>query len=716
MIIKSISVKNFFRYGNEQTIDLSGSGITAVAGFNGYGKSTLIVDSILFALYAKYRCDTIDDVVNRYIGKDCKVSIEFEESGKNYKVIRYRKHSVHNNNVYLFCGDKDISGHTASETNNKIIDLIKFNHIAFTNSSVFSSELYSAFLANKVSERLIIFENILSLKEITQFYTTTKDILKELNDKRSEEITKISSSEAEINALNSSLSSYNENARSKLLEMKSNKEKAKKEIEEANKKISEYSIVNIEEEKKKISNLDIKINNSKEISKLNDEKNILYVKEPIEELAIYNKYKDVDFEENRIKEEKYKEDVNTMSLRENGYKLEMSNISSINMKKGNLSKELNSNQSEILENERKREKLLKAECPFCGQHLETERSKAELEICEKKIASLKSSNEEIKKELENLEVQFNTAKENYDYLLSDYNRIKEHLDKNFIPNSELVFEQYKNAKAKIEEVEEAKKKVSQRIAEIDEKINKLVEENNKLITSAYTIEELDNLSLKIEEQKNIILSKEKEISSIDGAVSSVYDKKYVEKIKKEIENKENLLKEEKGELSNIDSDIFHYNFLAECFSNKSGGFKKYFIGEMIDVFNKKINQYLPFFFTEKVEIFFDRDLNETIKMDDFDITFKSFSQGQRQRAELAISFALFDVARIFFNNNCNLLVLDEVDKGIDIMGIKAMVNLLNGFDKQLRIFVISHNPLLEEEIPDKIKITRDENGFSLINH
>jgi DNA repair exonuclease SbcCD ATPase subunit len=50
------------------------------------------------------------------------------------------------------------------------------------------------------------------------------------------------------------------------------------------------------------------------------------------------------------------------------------------------------------------------------------------------------------------------------------------------------------------------------------------------------------------------------------------------------------------------------------------------------------------------------------------------------------------------------------------MGIKAMVNILNGFDKRLRIFVISHNPLLEEEISDKIKISRDENGFSVINH
>jgi chromosome segregation ATPase len=55
-----------------------------------------------------------------------------------------------------------------------------------------------------------------------------------------------------------------------------------------------------------------------------------------------------------------------------------------------------------------------------------------------------------------------------------------------------------------------------------------------------------------------------------------------------------------------------------------------------------------------------------------------------------------------------------MDKGLDKFGIKAMVNLLNGFDKQLRIFIVSHNPLMGEEIDSKVEITRDENEFSVI--
>ena len=50
MIIKKITLKNFYRYGpNEQTLDLTGTGINGIGGPNGYGKSTCIVDSLCFA-------------------------------------------------------------------------------------------------------------------------------------------------------------------------------------------------------------------------------------------------------------------------------------------------------------------------------------------------------------------------------------------------------------------------------------------------------------------------------------------------------------------------------------------------------------------------------------------------------------------------------------------------------------------------------------------
>lgn len=715
MIIKKITLKNFYRYGPiEQFFDLAGTGINGIVGPNGYGKSTCIVDSLLFAFYGKYRCPTVDDVVNRYIGKDCKVGVEFEQDGKNYKILRYRKHTTHNNNVYIFEGDNDISGHTASETNNKILDIIKMPYIAFINSSVFSSELYSAFLANKVSERLIVFENILSLKEITLFYTEIKSILKELNEKKDVVETSKVAAESEKKATENSIETYSNNARSKLLEMKSQKDEAKKAIENAKKKIEELSLIDIISEKGKLSNNSLKEEYNKSLARISAEKENLSVKENPEDLLIVEKYKNLNFEDNKLKELKYKEDLEIIKARENGYNLSFERLNSLKTELGSLTTKNNSKKTEITVLSDKILKLKTATCPFCGQHLASEMAEKERERAEKDFEKTKEEIKEDEKRIEELNKQIAEESENYNYLLGDANRIKEKLDKNFVPNTELVFEQYNNALKNVKEIEELKKKNTAKFEELIKEEEDLRNKLSNLQLTNYTEEELNSIEEKINGFKTIISDNEKNIATIDGQVSTVYDKKYVDNLKEEVNKKNSEIEKLNEELKVFNNDILHYEYLADCFSNKAGGFKKYFIGEMIDTFNTKINQYLPFFFEEDVKIEFDKNLNDTITMDGFEIGFSSFSQGQRQRAELAINFALFDVARIFFSNDNKLLILDEMDKGLDKFGIKAMINLLNGFDKQLKIFIVSHNPLMDDEIDTKIKIGRDSNGFSTL--
>lgn len=715
MIINKITLKNFYRYGNkEQILDLTGTGITGIVGLNGYGKSTSVIDSLLFALYGKYRCSSVDGVVNRYTGKNCKVGVEFEQDGENYKIIRYRKHETHNNNIYIFKGDKDISGHTASETNSIILDIIKMPYIAFINSCVFSSELYSAFLATKNSDRLVVFENILSLKEINAFYVEIKKIIKEYNDKINEIIINKQGVSSEISAVEETINTYSTEARKKLLEMKSRKENLKKEIEDTKSKIEELSIINIDEEKKKIGNTSLKEEFKKRIELLSKNKKELDIEIPKDVISIYLKYKDVDFVENKLKEEKYKEDLETLKARESGYTNENLNIDNLNRQIINLEKERDGNLEKEKEAYKKLESLNNSLCPFCGQHLNSDRTNEEIEKANKLIDISKSSNKEIESEINNLKEQLKEAQENYTYLLNDYNRIKQNLNNDFVPNSDLAEEQFKNASQKMDEINKTKEENAFKIENINNEINEINKKIESLSITNYTEEELNNISKKIEEQKSILNNFENEISIIDGSVLNVYDKKYIDKLKKQIEEKQNVLEKIEKELEDNNYILKHYEYLGECFSNKSGGFKKYFIGEMIEFFNTKINQFLPFFFSEDVNITFDKDLNDTIIMDGFEIDFGSLSQGQRQRAELSVAFALFEMARVFFDNDTKLLVMDEMCNGLDRLGLKSMINLLNGFDGQLRIFIVSHNPLVEEEIDNKIKIERDDNGFSII--
>ena len=79
MIFTELTLKNFFRYGNnEQTFQRNRNGIWNITGLNGYGKST-IIEAIVWCLFGKTRQEKVEDVVNRKTKKDCKVSVSFTD-------------------------------------------------------------------------------------------------------------------------------------------------------------------------------------------------------------------------------------------------------------------------------------------------------------------------------------------------------------------------------------------------------------------------------------------------------------------------------------------------------------------------------------------------------------------------------------------------------------------------------------------------------------
>ena len=346
--------------------------------------------------------------------------------------------------------------------------------------------------------------------------------------------------------------------------------------------------------------------------------------------------------------------------------------------------------------------------------MDAEETAKKREIIDKKIKELEGDIEDFEKQLKEEKVNLTEFKDTYDTLLADVNLIRENLDKNFVANSDLIKEKYLNAlKHKTEfdkTYEENCKKQKELLIEIDE----LKEKKSKLEISKYTESYLNSIEEEIKKQEDIIAKSNTIIASVNAAVKSTYDKDYVEKIKSDIESLKEKAVFAKEQLEVIEDDKKHYEYLKECCSNKSNGFKKFFIGEMIPVFNEKINQYLPFFFNnKKIEVSFDKDLVETIKCDGQKITYASLSCGQKTRMEIAAAFALFGLSRVFFSNQSGLLIVDELlDRGLDEFGIKASLSILEGFAQDSKVYVISHNKTVTENITDVIEVKADENGFS----
>lgn len=715
--IKSVSIKNFFSYGPQETvIDLSGNGITNISGVNGVGKST-IIEAMLFALYGKTRQEKVADVVNRSIEKDCKVSVEFVgDDDEVYKVLRYRAHTTHKDKVYLFKGDKDISSKNTSDTNEQIIDYFGMPYVAFVNSTVFSTEFYSNFFAANNTDRLNIFENILSLKEISYFYEEVKKIIKEIEESEIESKMKYTESNTKVEAAQENLDTYNKQAKEKLLQLKSEKEDAQRAIEEAKVALKELGAIDVVTEKAKLSNTTLNEEYEKQINekkKLHDELNAFNTF-PEEESELLVKYGNFDFNDNKKKEEKYKSDLETIRTRESGIDKAKLQLDSSMEKIRTLKSQKESSEKDLEKQKKDLEKVKDAICPYCGNKMDAEETAKKREIIDKKIKELEGDIEDFEKQLREEKVNLTEFKDTYDTLLADVNLIRENLDKNFVANSDLIKEKYLNAlkhKAEFDKTyEENCKKQKELLIEIDE----LKEKKSKLEISKYTESYLNSIEEEIKKQEDIIAKSNTTIASVNAAVKSTYDKDYVEKIKSDIESLKEKAVFAKEQLEVIEDDKKHYEYLKECCSNKSNGFKKFFIGEMIPVFNEKINQYLPFFFNnKKIEVSFDKDLVETIKCDGQKITYASLSCGQKTRMEIAAAFALFGLSRVFFSNQSGLLIVDELlDRGLDEFGIKASLSILEGFAQDSKVYVISHNKTVTENITDVIEVKADENGFS----
>ena len=107
--------------------------------------------------------------------------------------------------------------------------------------------------------------------------------------------------------------------------------------------------------------------------------------------------------------------------------------------------------------------------------------------------------------------------------------------------------------------------------------------------------------------------------------------------------------------------------------------------------NKLINKYLAsmdFF----VQFELDETFKETIKSrhrDEF--SYASFSEGEKQRIDLALVFTWRTIAKMKNSASTNILLLDEVfDSSLDNNGTEYVMQLLNTIGEDTNVFVISH--------------------------
>lgn len=163
------------------------------------------------------------------------------------------------------------------------------------------------------------------------------------------------------------------------------------------------------------------------------------------------------------------------------------------------------------------------------------------------------------------------------------------------------------------------------------------------------------------------------------------------------------------EKSNLADKTSYHVVITEML--KDTGIKTKIIKQYLPVINNLTNKYLQVldFF---VSFHLDDTFKETIKSRHRDaFSYDSFSEGEKQRIDLALLFTWRQVAKMKNSVATNLLILDETfDSSLDADGVDNLTKILDTLDDDTNVFIISHKgELLDGKFESKIEFVKRKN-------
>ena len=245
---------------------------------------------------------------------------------------------------------------------------------------------------------------------------------------------------------------------------------------------------------------------------------------------------------------------------------------------------------------------------------------------------------------------------------------------------------------------------------------------------------LEEKLLAEQERLNVINVKQKEIqklqiSNATNTTSITETNKYIAKLKSQIEtlkSKQDNLETENTKLNELNTqlevilekkkELIDEKTYYEAASGllKDTGIKTKIIKQYLPIINKVVNKHLATF-DFFVNFNLDESFKETIKSRHRDaFSYESFSEGEKQRIDMALMLTWRTIAKLKNSANTNLLILDEIfDSSLDANGTEYLMNILHMLE-DVNLFVISHKgDILQDKFRSVIKFEK-VNNFSRI--
>jgi len=255
------------------------------------------------------------------------------------------------------------------------------------------------------------------------------------------------------------------------------------------------------------------------------------------------------------------------------------------------------------------------------------------------------------------------------------------------------------------EIEEGKLTLSSKITKHYDEMtwneNILSEETSKFQDVEMHRREVVTIRSRIRSLQSSISAGGQHVDSLQTAQSALED---LQRTREEVVSRKMELAEER-EYNNVITEML-----------KDSGIKTKIIKQYLPVINKLTNQYLQVL-DFYVHFDLDEGFNETIRSRHRDaFSYSSFSEGEKQRIDLALLFTWRQVAKMKNSVATNLLILDETfDSSLDADGVENLLKILDTLDDETNVFIISHKgELLDNKFERKIEFTKSKNFSKII--
>lgn len=188
MKFKTLEIENFMAIGHIKA-RLDNRGLVLITGenlddssqdSNGSGKSSL-TDALSWVIYGiTARNESGDSIINDNAGKNCRVQLEIEADGVEYRIVRHRKYTKKANRLELYADGVDMTDGTDKLTQEKVNRLIGASKEVFM-ASIYAGQERMPDLPGMTDRELkTIVEEAAGIHQIEQAYKLARERLNEL--------------------------------------------------------------------------------------------------------------------------------------------------------------------------------------------------------------------------------------------------------------------------------------------------------------------------------------------------------------------------------------------------------------------------------------------------------------------------------------------------------------------------------------------------------